>query len=488
MNLTDSARTTPAAAVGIAVFFLVLQIFICSGCKNEESGEVEDIAVQIPHPIAVVFVDLPDVADAIARQWSAERSGTLTTTNVTTRELLAANYSAITDHDIIVYPGHLLGELIDNRKIFQLPNQIWDSPNLDNRSLLRHSRTTLVRFGKQRWAVPIANPQFFMLIRNDVLNRGGLTAPETWQELVALKNKLADQDNLVGEDSQPLPVGIMLPSAKGWGAKVFLMMAASRIRQRGILSSLFDHRTMQPLINREPFVETLKELKLLVDGTDRLDPAGVVKSFFSGNSAIAIGWPSKAFLPEASASVTGDLFDHVSIHRVPGSSRWFDFANDVWRQVDGTAEPVELIGFDNRLASLLQSASHPTEGFEFLAWLASKQVGSEIFSGSSFGSPTRTSHLGNPQNWTGDVFNQDESNEFSDLFLEINEDAVFLLFPRIQGSQRYLDALEASIQDFLDGELEAEPALDNVANQWNQITDELDRQQQIERLRQDQAY
>lgn len=488
MKITNPADRIPGYSGIIASLLFVAQLFMFSGCGNEQPVAVDNPAVQIPNPISVVFVELPDVADAVSRLWSAERSGILTTKDVTSDELFDPDYFAIADHDIIVYPGHLLGQLIADGKISNLPNDVWDSPQLDNRSLLRHNRTTLVRFGKQRWAVPIGNPQFFMLIRNDVLKAAGLQLPKTWSELVALKIGLADQKNLLADDGKPLPIEITLPSTQGWAAKSFLVMAASRIRHRGILNSLFDRRTMQPLIDREPYIETLKELKLLTGGTTPLDPAGVIESFFSGGSAIAMGWPNRAFLPEGADDDFTQMYDNVSIHRVPGSSRWFDFANDSWQQVDGPVERVELIGFDSRLASILDSASHPTEAYEFLAWLASKQVGNSIFAGSRFGAPTRTSHLGIAQNWTGEVFNQVVSDVFSDLFLEINEEPVFLMFPQIPGSHRYWDALEDSIQQFLAGEIEAQPALEAVALQWNKITDDLDRQQQIEWLRKDQGY
>ncbi len=470
--------------VSLAVF---LPLVFCVGCSVKEQAEREPAAERIPPPISVVFVDFPGVAEKVARQWSAQRNSTVTAIEISTAELFANNYDAICGNDIIVYPGNLMGSLVADDVIAVLPNEVWESTEFENRSLLRHGRTTLARFGRERWAVPIANPQFLMMARNDVLAALKQPLPQSWSELFELQDRLKNLE-AADQGKNQLPTAVVLPLAEGWAAKSFLMIAASSIRHRGLLNSLFDRHTMQPLLESEPFVVALEELKRLAGDSIGLDPAGVTRKLFSGQAAIAFGWPGKTHFSDELADSVSDLYDKIGIAQVPGSERWFDFQELTWRDVDNGIDRVELVGFASRQASILKSASHPTDAFNFLAWLGSKQVCSSIFSEGKLASPTRTSHLGNTGNWAGDVLNQHTADQFADLVLAINDEPVFMVFPRIRGSHRYWDSLESSVQRFLAGQCQAEQALSDAARDWNKITDEYGREKQIELLRQDQGF
>jgi multiple sugar transport system substrate-binding protein len=317
--------------------------------------------------------------------------------------------------------------------------------------------------------------------------------PESWQQLVELSEQLAQAGKLTDPDGGMLPTGVALPVSRGWAARSLLAISAASIRQPGKLDTLFDRRDMKPMIDQQPFQRALQQLERLAGNTKQMSPSDVVRSFFAGQLAVAVCWPSRAFLDDeliddGNAEALMAIQDHVLVTRLPGVTETYDLQNQQWQPTGAGISRVELIGFDCRLASVLKSTTHPTDAFKFLAWLSSKQTVASVFSAASFGSPTRAGHLGDPLLWTGDVLDQTTADQYADLLLRINEEPVFLTFPRIEASERYWSTLEDAVQKFLAGEIDAADALQNAAADWERITDECGRDRQIELLRKDQTF
>ena len=54
---------------------------------------------------------------------------------------------------------------------------------------------------------------------------------------------------------------------------------------------------------------------------------------------------------------------------------------------------------------------------------------------------------------------------------------------RIRGSAEYLNVLDVEVSRALADEISAQEALDNVATQWNEITDRLGRDEQLQQYK-----
>ncbi len=465
--------------------WLLVLIGMIAGCSEPPTAEPDETAVS-PEPVSVVFVDSPGVMELIARQWTAQTGGLIEGRSVSTQDFLNSDSPPVGE-DVIIYPNQLLGQLVDQQMIYPLSQEFWHSDSVESRSLLRHSRTTLIRFGRDRWAMSLGNPHWMLLIRLDVMQSLAISPPETWQQLLDLADQLAKSGDLSDADGNALPARVAVPSSRGWAARSWLAIAASTIRNRGKLNSLFDRRDMKPLIDQPPYQQAMQQLQRLTQHSREMSPAEVARAFFSGQLAAAVCWPSQALVgDEFDAEGLVKLQGKVFLSRLPGARQTYHFDRQKWQPAEPDISRVELIGFDGRIASVLKSTRHPTDAFQFLAWLSSKRTVASIFSQAQFGSPTRAGHLGDPLLWAGDVLDQSTADQYADLFLQINADPVFLTFPRIRSSERYGAALEDAIQRFLAGEWDATTALQNAAAAWEKITDEQGRDRQIELLREDQ--
>ena len=465
----------PTIMVVVGCLFLVF--LMLAGC---ESPNDEDSAVQtetVPRPIDVVFVDADDLAEPLARRWSAQTGGELKVVSLSIDDLFGEKYGAIQDADVIVYPSHLLAHLVADELVSVLPDEVWTSEELDSKGFLDDCRTRMIRFGRERWATPISNASTLMFIRKDVLEKLELEVPRTWAELSTLKAKL----DSAGADFQ-MPKKLALPSKGNDAAYTFLSIAAATIRQRGKLDSLFKRSSMEPLLDSAPFVSALETFKELCD-QDELSRADSAGQFFSGEAAVALGWPIKNQVIENEETVGEKVFENTVVARLPGSDRWYDFGEGSWKEVIEATQRVDMTGNHAYQASILKSASYPTSVHRFVAWLSSKSIANQVISDTNLGAPTRFSHLGDIQNWTGDILSVENADRIVELINEIGDENIKMTFPRIRGSHEYLKVLADGVRNYLRGDMPAADALKVVADKWERLTEKYGRQKQIDLLR-----
>ena len=470
LQIKSCYRFNPALLITIVMLSLV-------GCDKPETSTESAEPPRVPNPISVVFVEAGGVGDEIARRWEAETGAKVNCTEVSLADFADDDYAVLRKHDVVVSPTMLTGDLLENELITPLPGAVWSSEVLESRGLLRHCRTTLASFGQERFSIPVSNPHFMMLIRNELVETWGRPLPTTWRGMMALVDKATELENF--------EVNVSIPCAPGWAARSFIAIAAPEIRQRGNLNTLFNRRTMKPMLTTPPFVRGLERLKELAGENISLNPQTTVQQFQSGKSPIAIGWPSRSF--EAQSTDESPIYDKTIVSRMPGTRQAYDVKTGKWKSLDVDSHTVEFTGFAATQISILRSASHPVDVYRFVEWLGSKRTTGSVLSVASFGSPTRAAHLGNINNWAGDVFDQRTLDQYSDLLSEAVESPIYLTFPRIPGSVQYWGALEEAVQSFLSGKTDALPALQQAEMRWEEITESFGRKNQLNMLRRDES-
>lgn len=465
---------------------LAVFILLNIGCASNEPDRDDNDSEPLPaNPVSIVFVDIPDIANNVSRQWSARRGGETNVKNISVDELFDDNYASIVGQDIIVYPSYLLGQLIADEKITELSTEVWSSKQYNNRGLLRDGRSYQVKLNDKIWGCPMGSPNYYLICRTEALENRQLEPPADWPAMLEFAKALKRNGDIVADDGKTIAAKILAPLAKDYAAHTFLSFAAPSVRHRGKIDFVFERDSMKPLIDSPPFVQALQQLKEIVGTTEqRLTPEQVFQLYLSNQAAIVIGWPAKAFIDDLESFDLEKLSESTTLARMPGSKRWFDFTNGTW-QTDEEIQQVENVGFAGYQASMLTSANYPTTAYEFLTWFGDKKTCATVMSGSIFGAPSREVHLGNVSNWIGDWMSVENSDEFSASILEINAEPVFLMFPRIPGTRQYLGTLADQVALFLAGDGDAKAALENVSEQWESITDQFGRAAQIENLRAD---
>ena len=459
-----------APLIGLAMILMVLPA--CSGPKPIDDVAAENERSAPPEKIGVLIVGDDQLGTVIKRQWSAHRDGELDVKNLTFDEFTADGCELDSNTDIVIYPPGLLGTLVANEQIAEIPESVWnDKENLNKKELLRHARSTLVKFSKKVWAVPLGSPNLVLLYRSDVLEKLDVEPPATWEELDGLIAKLARTQALTDDQGNELPTEIGVPLTDQWCATMFLARAAAYIRYRGKLSTVFDRKDMEPLIVSEPFVEALREMKAAFHSSPSSwqNARQVYADIVAGKTAVAISWPAPI---QNDTSEEPNSNESVAMARLPGSRRWFDSGGNGWTErPPSESMQVDLLSFDGFVASINNKSGRSLTSQEFLRWLPSKSISLATMAGSPHSGPFRASHLGNSTLWTGNGISPEAAAQYSDIIRKINEEAVVFVFPRIPGRDEYLESLNAAVADCLAGKMEPEEALKSAAEKWREITE-----------------
>ena len=472
-------QSIPSSVLLIALLFAMFAMTI--GCKpsdSELSKQDEQTVVEKPAPVSLLLVGAEKLGPEIKRQWLARRDGQLSCVNMSVAEFLADVPAAIAEQDAIVYPPAMIGQLVADDRILEVPKNTWKD-NEFNRKLLRNSRTISITYGRKRWALPLGSPHLCLMYRADVIQALKAKPPTTWSEFFALAETLRNLEELTDSEGQALPLEVDMPASPGWAANSLLAVAAARSRSQGKLTTVFDMKDASPLINTPPFVDALNEIKgVFSSHPQQRSPKEIAVRMFSGETAMAVGWPSATFFDET----TGDPNENVQIISLPGSKRWYDSEQQKWQQRN---EPlaVDLLGVSGLNISVLRTTDDPNNTFDFAAWLADKQIALTTVSRSAASGPFHNSHLGDVFRWSGEQLSQDTGNAFADLIAESQDRKVYFLFPRIPGNFEYMSALDSAVKECLKQQSSARNCLNGVAEKWSEITDRLGAAQQKGALR-----
>ena len=462
---------------------LVFVLAVQAGCP-ERPTDIEDQSLEetstAPPPLKVLIVDTPGIDNEIKRQWSARRDGQLETQQATWDEVAADEFSLVDQYDVVIYPGGLLGEFVSRKKLVQVPGTIWEAELLNKREILRLPRTSLVRFGQDIWGMPLGSPQFCLFYRRDLLESTDTSLPSTWPAFVEL---VAESET--PEEAADSVSTIRLPLQDDWAARCLLAFAASRVKHRGKVSSVFDLDSMEPLIDHPPFVDALDELRRIADPADlQRTPESIYADLVAGKTTFGVTWPSAAFdIGESKTNVD------LAMAQLPGTNEWFDFDEKQFSQrEDRRANQVVLVGFNARMVSVSAGTSKQEAAFELATWLASKQISQLIVPRTPSAAPFRASHLGGIARWTGDGISPDTQEAYADLLRETDQSMTTLLVPRIPGYDEYLGALAAAVHTALTSDEESAALLTQVAEQWREITERLGKEDQRRWLRRSEGF
>ncbi len=484
---------------------LCFVVSLIPGCQKtpDSRDEPVDVQIDIPDPLCVLVVGDSELGQRVARQWSARRDGKLTVIDQSIAEFETGEFVLPESVDVVIYPPSMMGELVARGRLRMISNDFLGADGYNKIGLLRHFRTSIVRHRNESWAVPLGSPNFAMLTNRKLFQT--ISPPETWDEVDRTLAKVAAAIE-ADPANQKLEPKVDMPLAKGWAVQTFLARVAPAICYRGKLSTVFDRSTIHPLISEPPFVEALDQLREIASQRSaELDPPGVFELANTGQSAIALSWPALGF---ASASGSAEIDervldskpgeeagefestqDTIKIQSLPGMDQWYDQKAGIWiKRTKDDDLRVDLIGFSGLVASVASTCPNERSAWDFLQWLPSKEISKLTMVESSRVGPFRASHLGDMGRWTGDSVSEDVAFEYGDVVSANHERSLALMFPRIPGYSRYLDALDIAVRSAISGEQTSEEALKTAVEAWDEITNELGRDRQSSELRKETGF
>ena len=471
---------------------------VLTGCWQQPKAPVAEVP---SFPGLVVKVGALDDAALLAGvsaqrgEWVASRGG-----EVAIREQPLA-LESLDEADVLLFPAHRLGDLIDAGALATIPNeavlppapkesdeaggnpgQAGSEPEREDTfrymDMARAYRDQVTRYGSERLALPIGGSALVLVYRRDAFERAanqaaaraqGLTLelPGTWEQLDALARFFQGRD-WDGDGRPDHGLALVLGSdAEGVGDATFLARAASLGQHPDHYSFLFDSDRMAPRIDTPPFVQALQALIDLKasgpPGLERLDADSAREAFRKGQVAMLID--------RAERAAGWSHGKPLGVAPLPGSDRVFDPSQKIWQKPARRNAPRFLPRGGGWLVGIrggLSGTQHDA-ALDFAQYLANPENSSRLRAERGFPMlPCRTSQIsqGLP-----------DPTSAPDVDVRAWSDAVSRTLlaervvpgPRIPDAAGYLDDLAKGRAAALAGQ-SPQKALESVARAWDKVT------------------
>jgi multiple sugar transport system substrate-binding protein len=379
--------------------------------------------------------------------------------------------------DVVTFYPAYIGDFAGNGYLEPLddymkkdPAGVWD-PNASD--VLTPFWELYCKFGGKVYALPIDGDILMLMYRKDLIENPDeqaafkekygkdLKAPETWDDWLQIGEFFTRKkgDTLAGQTLDRDFYGSAEFAKRGFSFAWFVN------RWAAFGEPYFDE-AMKPQVNSPNAVKALQNMvdslknappDVLGYGYDELRDA-----FIKSNVAMVVQWTD---VPKKGADPTqSEIAGKIGVGRVPG-----------WA-VDGEVVHRAMMPVGRVVAVAADSKNK--EAAYWVAKHVSYDRSLEDVSTSLTGlDPYRTTHFSNPQAYT--MFpTQDEAQ----AYLKGVEAAMADGYPEIfiPGAAQYEDSLDLHVNKALAGQETPQQALDAVAVEWEQITDRLGRDQQVD--------
>ncbi|HRD66625.1 MAG TPA: extracellular solute-binding protein [Candidatus Competibacter sp.] len=245
-------------------------------------------------------------------------------------------------------------------------------------------------------------------------------------------------------------------------------------------AQFFDPDTMRAQINNPGWVRAVQDyvdiLKFCSPDAKGYDIVGARQAFMSGHAAMILDWGDTGPLAEDPAQ--SHVVGKVGYFVLPGS-------RDVWNGRFWRWERFErpykapFLAFGGWVAGVPKNSRHQQAAWDYIQWYSSPEnsLHDVVTSGTGI-NPYRLTHFTDIDAWTR-VFSRAAAAEYLEVLRASLDSPQVALDLRIPGFFRYTEALEIQLTRALNGETPVKEALDKVAADWEAITDDLGRDQQL---------
>lgn len=299
-----------------------------------------------------------------------------------------------------------------------------------------------------------------------------LAAPVTWPQYYDIAKFF--------DDSDAVDYGTAEAYARGgqqfW---YFFSHAASYTNNPNTPGAMFfDPETMDAQINNPGWLRALEEYK---SGLEYNPPgalnngSGDVRPLYAGGSvAMNIDWADSGVLGATEGAIKGNVRTAV----LPGSSDIWNSKTGAWDSFD---EPVAspFLAFGGWQVAVPSDSANQEAAWSYIEELTSPEVsGTAIVTANTGVNPYRLSHYENLDNWSS-IFSPEEAASYLGAQRASLDSPNVALDLRLPGFFSYTEVLEIELSKALAGEVEPQEALDAIAAEWNKLTDEFGRDDQL---------
>jgi multiple sugar transport system substrate-binding protein len=394
--------------------------------------------------------------------------------------------------DAWVFAPQWMVDFIVPGYVEDLTDRIANDPALEWEDVAPFFRDFSASYEGRIYTIPLDGDFHMGYYRTDLID----APPKTWDEYLAIAEQFHGQD--LNGDGDP-DYGSCISKKRGAQAYWFITdIAASMIQTQGTSQgTFFNTENMEPLIMNEAFARALE----IYDATTAFGPpdelnldVGDTRSLFtSGRCALSLDWGDIGTL--AIDPETSIVMDKTGAYILPGSTEVLDWETGELVPCDETTCPYAMDGVNHApfaayggwsgginaaAEDLAKDAAYAF--FSYMSQPAQSNV--DVTIGKTGFNPYRTSQFLNRQAWVQAGMSPQAASDYLGAIEASLASPNMVLDLRIPQNQRYQGVvLDTAVSQYLAGEITLEECMQQIYVGWEEITDELGREDQLEAYR-----
>jgi len=398
--------------------------------------------------------------------------------------------------DAAVFAPQWMADYVGPGYLEDLSSRIAKDKALKLEDIGQFFREFSMKFGGKTYTITLDGDFQMAYYRSDLLKEAGMKPPETWDDYIAIAKKFHGQD-LNGDGKGDYGSCI----AKKRNAQSFWMItsvAAGFIQSKGTSEgAFFDTETMKPLVNNEAFGAALdvymETSKYAPPDEINLDVGDTRGLFTSGRCAQTVDWGDIGTL--AIDPNTSKVQNKVGAVILPGTRKVLDRisgklvpcnAGTCPHAVNGINHaPFAAFGGWSGGINAAADAKVRDAAYDFFSYMSQPaQSNVDVTIGITGFNPYRVSQFENLDLWIKAGMSRQAAEDYLGAIKASLNSPNMVLDLRIAQNQRYQQiVLDTAIARLLAGEINKAQALKQIENGWEEITEELGREEQLKAYR-----
>lgn len=499
----------------ILVAFLVVLTLLLSACAApappaaeapaEEGGAAAEAPAAAPEgkPFDGVEVNLitftgPQIAEPLQRRAPDFQELTGAQINVITvpfsdlyQKILTDLATGTNSYDAFVFAPQWMVDYIIPGYLEDLTDRVANDEQIQWEDIAPFFRNFSATYNGRIYTIPLDGDFQMAYYRTDVLEAAGLEPPKTWEEYLEVAKAVHGQD--MNGDGEP-DYGSCI--SKKRGAQAYWMVwsfAAAFLQSQGTgQGSFFTLDDFKPLTNNDAFAKALELYKATTDYGPpdelNLDVGDTRGLFTAGRCALSVDWGDIGTLaidPETSV-----VQDKVGAVILPGTTQVLNRETMALEECTGDLCPYADDGINHApyaafggWSGAINAAADPTvkdAAYAFLSYMsAPEQSNEDVTIGITGFNPYRISQFENLDLWIKAGMSEEAAKNYLGAIKASLNSPNMVLDLRIPQNQRYQQVvLDTAVAQYLAGELTLEETMQQIYDGWEEITEELGREEQ----------
>ena len=441
----------------------------------------------------------PQIAEPMQRRGKEFSELTGATINVVTvpfadlyQKILNDFATGTNSYDVIVFAPQWMVDYIEPGYLEDLTDRVKADPDLQWEDVGLFFRDFSATYNGRIYTIPLDGDFQMVYYRTDIAKELGLQPPKTWEDYLAFA-KAVSEKKLTTDDGKPVYGSCIAKKKAAQSYWMITSVASAFIQSQGTgQGAFFDLETFKPLYNNEAFARALEIYKETTQygppDEINLDVGDTRGLWTAGQCALTIDWGDIGTLAIEEGSKAKDKTGAVIL---PGSKQVLD--RKTGKLVDCTPElcPHAIDGVNHApfaafggWSGAINKASRPEvkdAAFAYLSYMNQPaQSNVDVTIGKTGFNPYRVSQFKNLDNWIKAGMSEQAAKDYLSAIEASLNSPNMVLDLRIPQNQYYQGiVLDGAIAKFLAGEQDIAATMKEIAEGWEQKTEELGREKQL---------